>query len=77
MVYYTSQYIQDNTNGAVCVTATQSSGTSLGSDLASVDLSHVPAATWTPPASSASVTSTGNALSDAKYGITKVPSAAT
>jgi hypothetical protein len=46
MVYYTSQYIQDDTNGAVCMTAVQSTGTGLGSDLAGVYLIHVPATTW-------------------------------
>ena len=34
MVYYTSQYIQNNTNGSVCVTAYQSS--LMGSDFDSV-----------------------------------------
>lgn len=46
MVYYTSQYIQDDTNGAVCMTAVQSTGTGLGSDLGGVYLIHVPATTW-------------------------------
>lgn len=44
MVYYTSQYIQDDTNGAVCIAAVQ--GTTGPNDLASVFLIHVPAATW-------------------------------
>jgi len=77
MVYYTSQYIQDNTNGAVCMAAVQSTGTSLGSDLASVVLSHVPAATWQPPAATGAVTPTGNALTDTKYGIVHAPASAT
>jgi len=46
MVYYTSQYIQDDTNGAVCMTAVQSTGTGMGSDLGGVYLIHVPATTW-------------------------------
>jgi len=77
MVYYTSQYIQDNTNGSVCVSAVQATGTSMGSDLASVSLAHVPAATWQPPARSGSVTPTGQIISDAKYGIVYAPTAAT
>ena len=77
MVYYTSQYIQDNTNGSVCMAAVQSSGTSLGSDLASVVLAHVPAATWQPPAATGAVTPTSSALTDTKYGIVHAPAAAT
>jgi len=77
MVYYTSQYIQDNTNGSVCVSAIQGTGTSLGSDLASVVLSHVPAATWQPPAKSGAVNPTSTALSDTKYGIVVAPATAT
>lgn len=46
MVYYTSQYIQDDTNGAVCMTAVQATGTGLASDLGGVYLVHVPATTW-------------------------------
>jgi hypothetical protein len=44
MVYYTSQYIQDDTNGAVCMTAVQ--GTTGPNDLSGVFLIHVPASTW-------------------------------
>lgn len=72
MVYYTSQYIQDNTNGAVCMSAVQSTS-GFGTDLGSVVLSHVPAATWQPPAASGSFSPTGSALTDAKYGIVHSP----
>lgn len=44
MVYYTSQYIQDDTNGAVCMAAVQA--TTGPNDLSGVFLIHVPAATW-------------------------------
>jgi len=44
MVYYTSQYIQDDTNGAVCMAATQA--TTGPNDLASVNLIHIKASTW-------------------------------
>jgi len=44
MVYYTSQYIQDDTNGAVCMAATQA--TTGPSDLAGVYLMHVKSTTW-------------------------------
>lgn len=46
MVYYTSQYIHDNTNGSVCMAAVQSTGSGMGSDLGNVYLMHIPAATW-------------------------------
>jgi len=76
IVYYTSQYIQDDTNGAVCMTAVQSTGTGLGSDLGGVYLIHVPATTWQPPASQGSVTPSSLALTDSKYGIVNTPAAA-
>lgn len=44
MVYYTSQYIQDDTNGAVCMAATQAS--TGPNDLAGVYLIHIKASTW-------------------------------
>jgi len=75
MVYYTSKYIQDDTNGAVCMTAVQSTGTGMNSDLSGVYLIHVPAATWQPPAMTGSVAPSSLALTDAKYGIVSTPSA--
>jgi hypothetical protein len=78
MVLYSSQYIQDNTNGAVCVAATQNSAAGSGpTDFGGVLLMHVPAATWAPPAASGPVTPSGQAISDAKYGIVYAPTAAT
>lgn len=44
MVYYTSQYIQDDTNGAVCMAAVQA--TTGPNDLSGVFLIHVKASTW-------------------------------
>jgi len=78
MVLYTSQYIQDNTNGAVCVAAVQSSGSGAGpTDFASTYLFHVPATAWTPPASSGAVAPASLALADAKYGVVYAPTSAT
>lgn len=78
MVLYQSQYIQDNTNGAVCVAAQQNSASGSGpTDYGATYLMHVPAATWTPPAKSGAVTPSSLAISDAKYGIVYSPTAAT
>lgn len=78
MVLYSSQYVQDNTNGAICVVAQQNSAAGSGpTDFGAVYLMHVPAATWTPPAKSGPVTPSSLALSDTKYGIVKNPTAAT
>lgn len=78
MVYYSSQYVQDNTNGSVCHAAVQSSSTGAGpTDFGASYLMHVPAATWAPPAKSASVTPSSLAITDAKYAITYDPSSTT
>lgn len=78
MVYYSSQYVMDNTNGAVCFAAQVSSATGAGpTDFGTGALLHVPSGTWQPPAKSASVTMSTGALSDSKYGIAYAPSAVT
>ena len=75
MVYYSTQYVSDETNGAICVAAVQST-TGLGADLASVKLMHITATAWHTGSSSRAVTPSGAALSDAKYGIVYAPTAA-
>jgi len=78
MVLYSSQYVQDNTNGAVCVAAMQNSAAGSGpTDFGAAYLMHVPASTWTPPSMTGSVTPSSLALSDAKYGVVYSPTAAT
>jgi len=77
MVWYSSQFIQDATNGAMCAAAQQNGGAGSGPfDFKSISLMHVANTAWAPPAASASV-SPANALSDAKYGIAALPAAAT
>lgn len=77
VVLYAAQYIQDSTNGAVCVVAQQSSAAAAGPfDFGAVTLMHVPNTVWAPPALSAAVTPSGTALTDAKLGITASPAAA-
>lgn len=47
MVYYSSQYVQDNTNGAMCFAAQQSTSTGAGpTDFGSGYLMNVASATW-------------------------------
>merc|ERR1711957_1086854 len=64
----------------VCMVAYNSLGTNSGgkgSDFAGSFLLHAPAATWTPPAMTGSITPTTLALTNAKYGIVSTPAAAT
>lgn len=76
MVYYSSQFIHDNTNGAVCAAATQSSTAGAGPfDFGGIYLMHVTATAWAPPAVTGAVVPSSSTLSDAKYGITSTPSA--
>jgi len=78
MVYYSSQYVQANTNGSVCFAASQSTSSGAGpQDFGSGTLMHVPSATWQPPSMTASVTPTAVALTGGKYDITYAPSAVT
>lgn len=47
IVYYSSQYVQDNTNGAVCHLAAASSATGAGpTDFAASTLNHVTSTSW-------------------------------
>lgn len=78
LVYYSSEYVQDNTNGSVCFVAGVNSGTGAGPrDFGGGYLLEVGSAAWKPPARSGAVTIATGALSGGKYGITKSPSAAT
>lgn len=77
MVAYNSLGTNSGGNGSVCMAATQSIGGGMGSDFAGSFLLHVPAATWTPPAMTGSITPTTLALTNAKYGIVSTPAAAT
>lgn len=77
-VYYSGQYIQDATNGAVCHSANQSSASGAGpTSFGASYIMHVPASTWAPPASSAAITPSSMALTASKYGVTYSPSTAT
>lgn len=78
LVYYSSQYIQDNTNGALCFVAKQSTSAGAGPiDFGAGYLMHVASSTWQPPAKSASLSPNANTLSGGKYDITYSPSAVT
>jgi len=78
LVYYSSEYVQDNTNGSVCFVASVNSATGSGPrDFGAGYLLEVGSSAWKPPAKSAAVTLTTGELSGGKYGITKEPSAAT
>lgn len=78
LVYYSSEYVQDNTNGAVCFVAGVNSATGSGPrDFGAGYLLEVAPASWKPPALSASVTVSTGALTAGKYGIVRAPSAAT
>lgn len=78
LVYYSSQYVQSNSNGSLCFAAQQSSTVGKGPlDFGAGYLMHVPSASWQPPTMSASVTPSGSALSGGKYSIVYTPSAET
>lgn len=78
IVYYSSQFVQDNSDGAIChVFSHSSSATSLPHDYGATYLIHILPATWNPPAIEASVTPSSLALSDDKYGIVTSPAKAT
>lgn len=75
LVYYTSQYVQDNTEGTLChVVSHDSTATAGPQDFGSQNVIHIPAATWAPPQKEASVAPTGLAITDDKYGLTYSPS---
>jgi hypothetical protein len=74
LVYYTSQYVQDNTEGSLChVVLHDSTATAGPQDFGSSSVIHVPAASWYPPQREGSVSPAGLALTDDKYGITYTP----
>jgi len=76
MVYYSSQFIHDNTNGAVCAAAQQSSTAGAGPfDFGGITLMHVTPSVWSPPAMTGAVVPSATALADANYGITSTPAA--
>lgn len=78
IVYYTAQYVQSAVNGSVCHAVMADSGTAKGpQDFGASYLMHVPANTWSPPAKTAAVTPSGQAITDAKYAIVHTPSTAT
>lgn len=78
MVYYSSQYVMDNTNGSICFAAQVNSATGAGpTDFGAGYLMHVASSVWQPPANKASLAPSSNALSDAKYDIAYAPSSAT
>lgn len=75
IVYYSSQYVMDATNGSLCAVAQQTTTAAAGPfDFGGLYTMHVTAATWAPPEESADLTPSDN-LSDAKYGRTTTPSA--
>lgn len=76
LVYYSTEYVQNNTNGSVCFAAGVDSATGAGPrDFGAGYLMEVTSSTWKPPARSASLTPSSGELSGTKYGIVKVPSA--
>lgn len=78
IVYYTTEYVQNNTNGSVCFAAGVNTATGSGPrDFGAGYLMEVTSSTWKPPAKDASLTPSSGELSGTKYGITKVPTAAT
>lgn len=78
IVYYSSQYVQDATTGAVCHSASVSSGAGAGpSDFNENSLMHLTTTNWQPPAMSAAVTPTSSQISGGKYELTFTPTAAT
>jgi hypothetical protein len=78
MVYYSSQYVMDNTNGAVCFAAQQSSAAGAGpTDFSAGYLLQLESSVWQPPANKAAVTPSAGALTGGKYDIAYSPSAAT
>jgi len=74
LVYYSTEYVQNNTNGSVCFAAGVDSATGAGPrDFGAGYLMEVTSSTWKPPAQSASLTPSSGELSGTKYGIVKVP----
>merc|ERR1711981_1161831 len=78
VVYYSSQYVMDNTNGAICHLAQVSSTTADGpTDFGASTLQHVQSTDWQPPAMSANVSPSAGVLSGGKYSLTISPASTT
>ena len=76
-MYYSTEYVQNNTNGSVCFAAGVNTATGSGPrDFGQGYLMEVTSSTWKPPAKEASLTPSSGELSGTKYGISKSPSAA-
>jgi hypothetical protein len=78
MVYYSSQYVMDNTNGSICFAAQVDSSTGKGPlDFGAGYLMSVASSVWQPPMNKASFAPSSSALTGGKYDIVYAPSAAT
>jgi len=78
VVYYTSQYVMDNTNGSICFAAQVNSATGSGPiDFGSGYLMSVSSSTWQPPSDKASLQPSSSSLTGGKYDIVYDPAAAT
>lgn len=78
VLYYSSEYVQDNTHGSVCHVVTHDASTTAGpTDFGSSILIHVTSATWYPPQKEGSVTPSGNLVQGDKYGLVALPAAVT
>jgi len=78
MVYYTSQYVMDNTNGSICFAAQVNSATGSGpADYGAGYLMSVSSSTWQPPADKASLQPSSSSLTGGKYDIVYAPASTT
>jgi len=78
MVYYTSQYVMDNTNGSICFAAQVDSVTGSGpADYGAGYLMSVSSSTWQPPADKASLQPSSSSLTGGKYDIVYAPASTT
>jgi len=74
LVYSSSQYVQDNDEGAVCHVVRSSIADGGGpSDYGGAYVMHVPPSSWAPPAMSAMVNPSSLSLTHAKFAITYEP----
>lgn len=78
MVYYTSQYVMDNTNGSICFAAQVDATTGSGPiNFGAGHLMSVASSTWQPPTTKASIQPSSAALTGGKYDIVYAPSSST
>jgi len=78
MVYYSSVYVMDNTNGAICFAAQVNSAVGSGpTDFGAGYLMDVASSVWQPPMNKSSLAPSSAALTGGKYDIVYAPSAAT